>query len=112
MISLKIKVLGIGFCQNYLIVSNKKNEIFRWVFNDSESIKNAYNIPIMEREKGTYTKFFCEPKGNHTIFKHNKNFYYFNIKSNKIRELSKLKDIGLESIGWDDKSTELTTNVK
>lgn len=67
---------------------------------------------MIDREKGTYTKFFCEPKGNHTIFKHNKNFYYFNIKSNKIKELLKLnKDIGLESIGWDDKSTEATTNV-
>ena len=38
------EVLGIGLCQNYLIVSNRKNEIFRWVFNDYESIKNAYNI--------------------------------------------------------------------
>lgn len=94
-----------------MILSNKKNEIFRWVFNDYESIKNAYSIPLMEREKGTYTKFFCEHRGHHCIFKHNKNFYYFNIRSSRIKELTKLKDLGLESIGWDDKSTENSTNV-
>jgi hypothetical protein len=105
-------VLSVGLCQNYLIVSNKKNEIYRWIFSDYESIKNAYNIPLLEKEKATNTKFFCEPKGNHTIFKHNKNFYYFNIKSYKIKELTKLRDIGLKSIGWDDKSTENSTNVK
>jgi hypothetical protein len=103
-------VLGIGVSQQFLIMSNKKNEVFRWTYDD-ESLRHAYSIPMQEREKGVFTKFFCEPRGYHTLFKHNKNLYYFHIRSNKIKELFKLKEINVESIGWDERCSELSTNV-
>jgi hypothetical protein len=39
--------------------------------------------------------------------------FYLHIRSNKLKELQKLKDIQIESIAFDDsKSTELSTNVR
>ena len=103
------EILSIGVSQQYLILSNKKNEVFRWVFNDDESLKQAYNIPLLEKEKGVFSKFFCEPRGNHTIIRHNKGVYYFNIRSSKIKELFKLKEISVESIGWDERNNSDST---
>ena len=108
---LQHEMLAIGVSQQCLVLSNKKNEVFRWVFTDNDSLNQAYNIPMQEKEKGVFTKFFCEPRGNHTIFRHNKNVYYFNIRSNKIKELFKLREVPVESIGWDERNTsESTTN--
>jgi hypothetical protein len=110
---LQNEVLAIAITQQFLMISNRKNEIIRWIFSEDESLKQAYNIPMQEKEKAVWTKFFCEPKGNHTIFKHNNNMYYFNIRSTKIKELFKLKEIKVESIGWDEKNmNEFNTNVK
>lgn len=110
--SLQNDILAIGVSQQFLMFSNKKSEVFRWIYNDDESLKQAYNIPMQEKERGVFSKFFCEPKGNHTIFRHNKNMFYFNIRSNRIKELFKLKEFTVESIGWDEKSTnEFNTNV-
>lgn len=108
-----MKVLAVGNSERFLIFSNKKNEVFRWIFNEDDSMNNAYNIPMQEKEKGVFTKFFCEPRGNHTIIKHNKNIYYFHLRSSKILPLLKLRDINVESIGWDEKAadTYLTTSV-
>src|SRR5690349_18821585 len=100
-----------GVSEQFLILSNKKNEIFRWTY-DNESAKQAYNIPMQEKEKGIMTKFFCEPKGYHTIFRHNRSVYYFHIKSTKIKELFRLKEIVVESIGWDEECGEHSTNVR
>ena len=108
-IYLKI-VLAIGVSQQFLILSNKKNEIYRWCY-DSESQRQAYSVPMQEKEKGIFSKFFCEPQGYHTIFRHNRSIYYFHLKSTKIKELFKLKEIVVESIGWDEKCPEHTTNV-
>lgn len=100
-----------GISEKFIMISNKKNEVYRWIFNNDESIKNSYTIPLQEREKGVFTKFFCEPNGNHTIIKHNKYMFYFNFESQKIKELYRLRDINIESIAWEDKSTINSTNV-
>ena len=78
-------ILSLGSSQQFLMFSNKKNEVFRWVFNEEDSLKQAYNIPLQDKEKGVFTKFFCEPRGNHTIFRHNKGIFYFNIRIAKKR---------------------------
>jgi hypothetical protein len=104
-------VLAMGVSEQFLIVSNKKNEIYRWTY-DNESVRQAYNIPMADKVKGVFTRFFCEPKGYHTIFRHNTSVYYFHIKSQKIKELFKLKEILVESIGWDEHNGEHSTNVR
>lgn len=95
--------------------SNKKNEIFRWIFEDPESTKQVFQLPPVI-EKLYVSKIFCENKGNHTIiFLSNsqvKMSFYFNIRSNKFKELQKLKDIQIESVAFDDiKSNDYSTNV-
>ena len=97
-----------------MLFSNKKNEIFRWIFNEEESLNNAYSIPLQEKERGYFTKFFCENKGNHTIFKHNKSVFYFHLKASKIKELFKLREINVESIAFDERASDTSnsTNVK
>jgi hypothetical protein len=112
----KKDIAAIGFCQKFLIFSNKKNEIFRWIFDDPESTKQLFQIPPVI-EKLYVSKIFCDSKGHHTIiFLSNsqvKLSFYLHIRSNKLKELQKLKDIQIESIAFDDsKSTESSTNVR
>jgi hypothetical protein len=102
-------ILSFGSSQQFLMFSNKKNEVIRWVFSEEDSLKQAYSIPLQDKEKGVFTKFFCEPRGNHTIFRHNKGVYYFNIRSSKIKELFKLREVVVESIGWDEKNNSEST---
>lgn len=109
-------VSAMGVCQKFLIFSNKKNEIFRWIFDDPESTKQVYPLPAVI-EKLFISKIFCDSKGNHTIiFLSNaqvKMSFYFHFKSQKFKELQKLKDIQIESLAFDEvKSNEYTTNVK
>ena len=95
--------------------SNKKNEIYRWIFEDPESTKQVFPIPPV-LEKLQVSKIFCESKGYHSIIflssAQNKLSYYFHLKSQKFKELNKLKDVHIESLAFDEsKSTEFSTNV-
>ena len=86
------------------------------MFNDDDSLKNPILIPNNE-PKAVINKIFCDNKGHHTIItvegKECFFAYYLNIKSNKIRELFKVKDssILIECVGWDERSNEISTNV-
>lgn len=108
-------VAAIGVCSKFLIFSNKKNEIYRWMFEDPESTKQIYPLPAVI-EKLYVSKIYCDNNGYHSIiFLSNsqvKMSFYFHLKSQKFKELSKLKDIQIESLSFDEvKSTEFTTNV-
>ena len=103
---------GIGICPKYMIFANRKNEIFRWIYDNKEdSLRNAYNIPLPEKERGLSTKFYCDQKGYHCIFKHNRYYFYFNFKSEKIKLLTKFNDINIESIAFDESNSESSTNT-
>lgn len=104
-------ILGIGVSNKFLLISNKKNEVFRWIFDKDTSIRNTYSIPLPEKERGASTKFFCDQSGNHTIFKHNRYFFYFNIQSEKIKLLTKFSDINIESVAFDESASEQSTNT-
>ncbi len=99
-----------------MILANKSREIFRWVFNDDSSLKYGYTIPITE-PKAKVNKIFCSNNGYHTIItvegKENYFAFYLNSRSNKIRELFKVKDqnILIECVGWDERCNEFSTNV-
>jgi hypothetical protein len=101
---LQNEVLAIGVSNNYLMLSNKKNEIYRWIFNYEDSLKIPYTIPIPDKEKGYQSKFFCDQRSYHTIIKQNRYYYYFNSKTSKIKQLVKLNDVNVESVAWDETS--------
>ena len=99
------------------MLATKQREIWRWVFNDDASLKNSYSLPINE-SKAHVNKIFSDNKGHHNIItvegKENYFAFYLNYKSNKIRELFKIKDINvlIESVGWDERCSDNSTNVK
>jgi hypothetical protein len=111
---LKIAISSLSVSSRFLIFSNKKNEIFRYIFNDEESLQQAFIIPNIDRFQ--IYRIFSDFKGNHTIitlqYLQTRVNYYFNHKTLKFRECSKLKDVCIEVIAWDDNSSELSTNVK
>ncbi len=99
------------------MMANIKCEIYRWFIKEKDSLKYAFLIP--NKEKALVHKIFCNQKGHHAIISmSNKdcNFgYYFNLRSENIKELPKIKDyaLGIESIAWDEKSNnEFSTNVR
>lgn len=105
-----------GICQKFLIFANKKNEIFRWIFDDLESTKQVYQLPPVP-EKLLVSKIFCDQKGHHTIIylsnSQVKMCFYFHHRAQKFKELQKLKDLQIESLSFDEaKSTEYTTSVQ
>jgi len=97
------------------MMANKKSEIYRWFFKERDSLKYAFLIP--NTEKASVNKIFVSQKGYHAIIslsnKDTKFGYYFNIKSQKIKELFKIKEFGIaiESIAWDEKCSDTSTNV-
>ena len=109
--------MAIGISYEFLLIANKKNQIYRWIFRDPESTKQMFPIPFSSPERINVSKIFCDSKGLHSIiFLSNASTrisYYFHIKTQKFKELTKLKDINVESIAWDDTySTDYSTNVK
>ena len=106
--------IAIAVCEPYLMMANRKCEIYRWFFKDSLN----YATLIPNSEKAAVNKIFINQKGYHAIItlsnKDNKFGYYFNIKSQKIKELFKIKELGIsiESIAWDEKCSDASTNVR
>lgn len=105
------EILGIGVCNKFLIISNKKNEVFRWIFDQDDSLRTAHSIPLPDKSRGQVTKFYIDNKGNHTIFKHNSYYFYFNIQSQKIKQIHKLNDVSVESVAFDETAGENSTNT-
>jgi len=93
--------------------SNKKNEIFRYIYNDEDSLRQAFIIPGIDRFK--INKIFSDHKGNHSIISlqlfQSKTNFYFNHKLNKFKECNRMKDLIIEEISWDENTSEFSTNV-
>ena len=106
-----ISILSVS--SKFLLFTNKKNEIFRYIIDDEDSLRQAFIIPSIDKLQ--ISKIFSDFKGNHSIiglqYLQIKVNYYFNHKTNKFKELPKLKDNLIETIAWDENSTELSSNV-
>lgn len=105
------EILSMGVCSKFLIISNKLNKVFRWIYDQDDSLRTAYSIPLPDKERGHFSRFFCQQKGYHTIFKHNRYYYYFNIHSNSIKLLHKLNDLIIESIAFNENAGEYSTDT-
>lgn len=105
------EILAIGVSSQCLFITTKKNELYRWVYNQDDSLKTAYNFPFAEKEKAYYSKIFCDFKSNHAIVKQNTKYYYFNSKYLKLKLLTKLSDINVESIAFDETAGENSPNT-
>jgi len=108
---LQNEILAIGVSSDYLMLTNKKNEIYRWVFKNEDSLKIPHNIPILFKEKGCQSKIFCDQRSYHTIIKQNRYYYYFNSKTSKIKQLVKLNEVNVESLAWDETSGEFGNSL-
>jgi hypothetical protein len=96
-----------------LLIATKKNEIFKYIYDDANSLRQSYQVP---NEKAQIYKVFVDQKGHHIFitmqYQTSKLNYYCNNKTLKFKELTKLKDFAIESIAFDDnKSTEFSTDV-
>ena len=105
------EILGIGVSSKYLLLTNKKNEMFCWFNGNDDSLRTPIQIPLLEKEKGYFTKFYCDEKGHNTIFKHNKFYYYFNTRAMKIKQLTKLNDLMIESVAFDINAGDSSTGT-
>lgn len=104
------EILSIGSSSNYLLIVNRKNELFKWVFDQEDSLKTPFVLPLIEKEKGYNAKIFCDNKSCHSIIRYNKSYVYFNSKFNKTKLLPKLADLTILSIAFDEKALENSPN--
>lgn len=103
--------LGIGVTSKFMLIANKKNELFCWIFDQDESLRTAIQIPLPEKEKGYQAIFYTDKNSLHSIFKYNRYYFYFNTRAGKVKLLNKLNDLNVESIAFDNNANDACTNT-
>lgn len=104
-------ILAISVSSQYLLVTNKRSELYRWVFDQDDSLKQPFNLPLPEKEKGFFSKIFCDLKSYHSIIRYNKHYFYFNTRSQKLKQLTRLSDISVESVAFDETAMDSSPNT-
>lgn len=99
-----------------MVITNKKYEIFRWFFNNPDSTKACIKLPPVN-EKMAIQKIFLDQNGTHClIYLHNSTnntgcTFYLPSNSNQVKELSKLKEVHIECVAFDDGKSQDPGNV-
>lgn len=109
-------ILGFGISSKYLLVSTKKNEIYKYPFNTQEDPVKI-NFIVAEKDRSQSIMFFCDTKGMHTIIKYmgkKTNYFYLNSSSTKTKllsSLSKNENLDISAICFNEDASEESTRL-
>lgn len=109
-------IIGFGVSSKYLLISNKKNEIYKCPFNTQEE-PTKINFILADKDRTPSIVFFCDTKGIHTIIKYigkKTNYFYLNSNSTKTKlltALSKSENVDITAISFNEEANEDSTRL-